>query len=341
MGIPWDSVELLLETCAGLDVDTEVLTEQAKASVVNNAAGISLQSFIDLVLTAQQLCQDEPLGLRLGQRLNFMRHGIVGAAALASANVKESLDTLVRYASQSHAPFIDLKTELCGDEIRITFAAIPQAQVIERFIIDGAMSSTFTMAALLSGTRKTHGILRGELSIPQTDKSLGQFYQDFFPIPMRLGAAQDCLYLNAKVLGNDNPYKNPRLTAELSMVFQSMDVAKVDQSKDVVKEIVTLLDEYRNNPDQFDAFPDAEKIALHLNMSVRTLNRKLAQQNTSVRELIAKYRQKVAESWLLESDLSIDIIASRLGYIDSSSFGKAFRRWYQMSPSQYRKQYRR
>src|SRR5690606_2186901 len=79
-----------------------------------------------------------------------------------------------------------------------------------------------------------------------------------------------------------------------------------------------------------------ESIAASLFMSKRTLARKLALNGTSFREIRDSILSKQASSYLLESDLSVEAIASLLNYHDSANFRRAFKRWFQLSPSEYR-----
>jgi AraC-like DNA-binding protein len=79
-----------------------------------------------------------------------------------------------------------------------------------------------------------------------------------------------------------------------------------------------------------------EQIAAALFMSKRTLARKLAQDGTSFREIRDSILSRQASSYLLESDLSVDAIATLLNYHDSANFRRAFKRWFDLPPSEYR-----
>lgn len=77
-------------------------------------------------------------------------------------------------------------------------------------------------------------------------------------------------------------------------------------------------------------------IAAALFMSKRTLARKLASDGTSFREIRDSILSKQASHYLLESELSIETIATLLNYHDSANFRRAFKRWFNMSPRDYR-----
>jgi AraC-like DNA-binding protein len=80
---------------------------------------------------------------------------------------------------------------------------------------------------------------------------------------------------------------------------------------------------------------DASAVAKRLRLSVRTLQRRLAEEQTSVRVLADEVRRARALP-LLESGHSIAEIAYVLGYSEASVFHRAFRRWTGTTPETYR-----
>lgn len=87
----------------------------------------------------------------------------------------------------------------------------------------------------------------------------------------------------------------------------------------------------QNNP-----APDFDRIAEHLNVSSQTLRRKLRNENTSYQQIKDMMRCDIAIDKLVREDMSIAEIAQRLGFIESSSFTRAFKQWTGLSPAQYR-----
>lgn len=58
-------------------------------------------------------------------------------------------------------------------------------------------------------------------------------------------------------------------------------------------------------------------------------------------EYLVQERMKIAESLLLNTNFSISIVASKVGYVNFSHFAKAFKKEFGVSPSEYRKQHER
>ena len=81
-------------------------------------------------------------------------------------------------------------------------------------------------------------------------------------------------------------------------------------------------------------------IADELNLSKRTLQRRLQQQDFSFAQLRDQVRFHHAMNYLIEQHMSIDAISSSLDFSDRTSFTNAFKRWTGLSPSTFRKLFR-
>ncbi|WP_163933281.1 helix-turn-helix transcriptional regulator [Paraferrimonas sp. SM1919] len=78
-----------------------------------------------------------------------------------------------------------------------------------------------------------------------------------------------------------------------------------------------------------------EQLAQKLNMSVRTLKRRLAQCDTSYRQIWDQIRSSQAKKLLLTTELSMIQIAEQLGLSDPSNLHHCFKRWHQQRISDF------
>lgn len=83
---------------------------------------------------------------------------------------------------------------------------------------------------------------------------------------------------------------------------------------------------------------DIDDSALALQMNSRTLQRKLAAENSSFSSLVADLRAAMARLYLLNTDCSLSEISVLLAYADINGFIRAFKTWYGHSPAKYRRQ---
>lgn len=101
-------------------------------------------------------------------------------------------------------------------------------------------------------------------------------------------------------------------------------------SEDIVERIRDLLD-------TLPGLVSIEEAAALLHMSVSTLKRRLAEAGTGFREVRESALRDRAMLLLSDATLSLESIASSLGYSDLANFSHAFKRWTDMSPGSFRR----
>jgi AraC-like DNA-binding protein len=84
--------------------------------------------------------------------------------------------------------------------------------------------------------------------------------------------------------------------------------------------------------DREGEYPGLSEMAKSLAMSDRTLNRKLKAQGTSYQVLLDDVRQELAVWYLRQTEMSVEAIAERLGYRDTSNFSRTCKRWFGVTP---------
>jgi AraC-like DNA-binding protein len=81
---------------------------------------------------------------------------------------------------------------------------------------------------------------------------------------------------------------------------------------------------------------DIHEVAKGLGMSSRTLQRRIAEEGSSFRELLSDARRELARLYLLQPSLGLSESASLLGYKNPNSFLRAFRVWEGVTPTEWR-----
>ena len=85
------------------------------------------------------------------------------------------------------------------------------------------------------------------------------------------------------------------------------------------------------------SYPTLEQLAEEFHLSERTLIRRLREEGAHYQLLLDEVRQELA-CWLLQNtELSVEAVAERLGYRDTSNFSRTFRRWLGMTPNAWRR----
>lgn len=85
--------------------------------------------------------------------------------------------------------------------------------------------------------------------------------------------------------------------------------------------------------------PRRADIATSIHVSERTLQRRLREENISFQVLLNDARRELAQQYLSDPRLSLTEVADLLGFVDQSNFFRASKRWFGLSPGQYRAQF--
>jgi AraC-like DNA-binding protein len=83
-------------------------------------------------------------------------------------------------------------------------------------------------------------------------------------------------------------------------------------------------------------FPGMDEAARRLNMSERTLRRRLDAECSSYRAIVDDVRSYLAREYLRDTPLTVADVASLLGFDDVANFRRAFRKWNGCSPQEFR-----
>lgn len=141
-----------------------------------------------------------------------------------------------------------------------------------------------------------------------------------------------------------------RLSLPIAVAQQALHASNarlVEQGEHIIRQHLTLLDHQTVLDDIVQQVIsklssgrcDRDTVARELGISVSTLQRRLAAENTSFKELLNKTRRDLAEHYLRATPRPIKDVAYSLGFADLSNFTRAFRGWFGMSPRQFRQQF--
>lgn len=82
--------------------------------------------------------------------------------------------------------------------------------------------------------------------------------------------------------------------------------------------------------------PCLDRIANDLHMSTTCFIRKLKSEGTNFTKLVDSVRCEMAENYIKQPHIQISEIAFLLGYSELSAFSRAFKRWFHITPRQWR-----
>jgi AraC-like DNA-binding protein len=194
------------------------------------------------------------------------------------------------------------------------------------------VSDAFTLSVIASrfGTRTPSGRPR-EVHLTQPVGPPIEPFERALGCPVILGRKRAGL----RYLGET--WNQPLSGAEPSLHATLRDLAERTDVKRYVSGPVSYAIRLRLPEQLKSGSATVDSFAGLLNMSQRTLQRRLANEGTSFEVLLDEFRKEEAARLLADPERSVSDVGRDLGYREAGSFTRAFRRWYGMAPSKWRR----
>ena len=249
---------------------------------------------------------------------------VVAYAMMSSPDLHGILERAVRYVRiLSDAATLTLTEDREGYRLVLELFGGSEPVPRQRFEFDLVTLLAFFRWVTLRELRP----LALELQFPPPSDS--RPYQDAFKCPLRFNAPANALFFARA----DVTSPLPTAHAELSEMHDRVaceHLARLDHAPMCNQTRALII---RRLP---DGEPRRTEIAGALGMSGRTLQRRLAAEGISFQRLLDDTRRELAQHYLGRSDLSLTDACYLLGFGDHSSFVRAFKRWFGVSPRRYR-----
>lgn len=159
-------------------------------------------------------------------------------------------------------------------------------------------------------------------------------YEKLFGCPVLFDKEHSGLVLSSSLLQHPLAQNEETLESFLRQTpYRLVKPGKPSSSKPLTRRVEQLLANHC-----VQKTPNADFIAQKLNMSPRTLHRKLTAEDTSFQLIKDEYRKELAIHYIARPELTIDAIAALMGFQDNSAFYRSFKKWTGLSPGSYRSQ---
>lgn len=302
----------------------------AETEEQHGISSVAIEHYINLLDKGLKYSAD--FGLRVGQSVTPSTYPVLGMTLLSCQNLHQVLEQVVRYESLNH----DLGTshfKLGADESVYSWTPNPLIFLNDKselcfHLVLSVFTGIFTFAPwLVDG-----GVPIKRISFICAEPDNAATYQQFFNTEIHYNQPINSIVVASEVLSRPVLHQDSTAFYALTTYAKSLLESK-EQNKDITHQLKAILPQAL----QRQTFR-IEEVASQLNMSTRSLQRKLKELGQSYKTILDETRRSVAEMYLLDTTLSINEIAFLIGYQEQSSFNHAFKNWNGVSPSRYREQ---
>jgi AraC-like DNA-binding protein len=289
-------------------------------------ARMTLRQELTLYRNCLELTGDPAIGLRLGEPFLPQRYGLFGYALLSAATFRHALSLAQKFGRLTFS-FFSFRFGATG---RRAWFSMSDPPPIEDGLIDLYLDRDMSAAQVDFGAVLGQPFCPDEVHLAHDGHGREQVYRDHFGCEVKFGVYPSGFVFPSTLLDRPLPESDPEFARHLQQQCQ-MRISRPSGRNRFIDDVRMLI---LARPGYF---PHIESVAEKLGMATRTLRRRLRDEGSSYRALLEETRFGLARQYLSGSELSMEEIATLLGYTEPGTFSHAFRRWSGETPSAWRR----
>lgn len=299
--------------CAGLGVDLAGL----KRGVL-----VSNRQAWRMIRRALQLSGRADLGFEVGVGQDLGSFGLLGQAMVVASTVGEAIALGARFHPAGGA-LLDIEAMESSEGIALELRPRLRDPQVVMFLLEEFLASVLELFRRdLAQPLQLEAL---ELSYPPPVHVAR--YAQLLGCTPQFNAGRNVFSIHAEALRRPLPQANPALFAALK---EQLEQQARQGALDTVAAVKRLLGRGESAPQS------VAQLAQALDLSARTLRRRLEEAETSFRTLHGQVRAAQAQV-LLERGVKVSEVGRRLGFSDVRTFRRAFKRWQGQAPSEVSK----
>ncbi|MCW5891087.1 MAG: AraC family transcriptional regulator ligand-binding domain-containing protein [bacterium] len=295
--------------CAEAGVDPRVLHD--------DDASLGGAELARVLARAEDAANDPLLGLHMGERARG--RGVLSYLARSQATVADGLEAFRRFAGARW----ENPDAVCID---------PRgARTVVRLALGRDLprhAAEYVVTRTVISLRRS-GAAASEVGLPHPPGGATKEYERVLGCPVRFRRPETSIAIRTRDLDRPLRAANPDAAAALAAALSRPAVLPPTSAS------ARLAAAVRDAIARGDRV-DREALARTLGMSGKTLARRLAAEQRHFRDVVDEVRRAQSEQLVRQRGLDLGEVASRVGFADLTAFGKAFRRWFGVSPSAFR-----
>ena len=324
----------ILEYTAAAGGDVAWVVEQARLTLDELSRPeqrLPLRKFVSLIEAASEATGDDCFGAHLGQICNIRELGLPGYLATFAPSVERALSSFSRYYYLL-GDATDVRFDKLKDRASFTYHVLDPESWPRRQDAEQVITMIVYMIRDWLGPSWKPACVWLEHGSPTNAAELARI----LGCQVRFNCETNTVWFDLASAAAKNPNADERLFQLLSWFadnVKGIGAPRPTQPESFREQVLASIDTCANLGNA-----TIHSVSRALGLEARTFQRRLSAENCSFRDLYDTYLQKEADKLLGCAELGEKEIASRLGYGSLNAFIRAFRRWYGVTPGEWRVQ---
>jgi len=318
-------VEWLYKGLTSLGLPEESLMHHLDAHIKGSRNPLPMEDYLKLISWGMTTLQEPHLGLKIATKISLSDFGLYGFLSQYSATVNDMFMAIERYQKIFMTKMF-YNYSKHDDLIEVRYQVLhPHDKNVQQDV-------EFAMGSVVVCLRAMLGDEWQPVSVNFSHEMTGSIseYDSVLGVTAQFNQVHNSVVFAQSWLATPISNSNPQL---LELLFQQADkiLSEMDDKQDFVNQ-VRLLIATRLGDESYNI----EVLSQQLNITSRTLHRRLKKHDLTYQSLREEIVLNLAKDALTKTDASVTDIALQLGYSESSSFVRAFKRLCGVSPLNYR-----
>jgi AraC-like DNA-binding protein len=302
-------------------------TELDLGWVQKKNAIISYGQYCKLVENTLDESGDLGIGLKFGRNINVTEFGFFGYALMSCQTMAE--------ASQVGLKFWELggqllRLSLTQDENFLILTFIPANPLVRGRILIYAVEEDISTTIASFAFIMNQPLPVEKVHLSYSAPGHRDLYIKEFDCPVHFGQPDNQIFLNPRFLDCPIPTANAEVAILVKRQCEEL-LLNLQRSDEFVEKVRRVL------IDSLGHFPNSNEMARKLGVSSSSFYRHLKARNTSFQKILDEVRTEIAMKYLARTNLTIDQISDLIGFSETTTFRRAFKKWTGQTASEFRK----
>jgi AraC-like DNA-binding protein len=320
------TTSLLWKYLESIDINPEPLYKKAGIKpelLLNPNARININQVDALWEQAAEIIEDPCFAIDMAEFWHPSHMGALGYAWLASSTLRQGFNRAVRY--------IHVVTEDLNLDVADTPVGFKISIDLEDSIFTLPQHHDLVLSIIMHMCRFNFGeeLIPTEVKLAHPEPACSKKITDYFRTGVQFDAEQTSLAVARAEVDRVLPSGNK----QIALMHDEMLMRYLVEIKkgDIVQQVQSII---------LENLPDGQVtdrlVASELNLSERSMQRRLKEHKTTFRFLLDGVREMVAKQYIENPMNRMSDIAFLLGFSEQSAFSRAFKKWTGKSPVEYR-----
>lgn len=287
---------------------------------------LAAEDYVRLLDIGAELAGDPHFGLHVGERVKLGTYNVYGLILLSCRDFGQALQQTLRFESLAH----DLgRSALHVDGALAEYRWKPNGENGGRHLVESVFAGIRVFGNWLAGMPLPPAPITFTHAVPDDCSE----HERIFGPSVTFGGANNSARFDVALLAWPVPNADVGMYPLLQQHAEQLLKHKLRAEGDggIVDQVRATIT--KNLAQDRARLP---MIAQELNITQRTLQRKLQEAGLTFQQVLDQTRHELAEDYLKRGQLGIAEIAFMLGYQEQSSFNHAFKEWTGLNPGAYR-----